>query len=39
MNIRLYLSPSAILTLLLLCFDLSPCQLQPPPDTCKEAAR
>lgn len=39
MNIRLSLSPSAILALLLVCFALSHCQHQPAPETCKEAAR
>nr|DAX56847.1 MAG TPA: YfiB membrane protein [Caudoviricetes sp.] len=39
MNIRLSLSPSAILALLLVCFALSHCQHQPAPETCKESAQ
>ena len=36
MNIRLSLSPSALLALLLVCFALTTCQHQPAPETCKE---
>ena len=41
MNIRLSLSPSAILALLLVCFALTTCQHQPArqPETCKEPAQ